>query len=131
MADAGGAVWEAPRADCAARLDEALQLVSDTAIDEEIGPRRARCLGTAASIRALTFTSPHLGLKLEVTECSLLGQIIPPRAGTLETHITAGVSTSPADQIGYFAVKPIPATPFRLRFRTTDGIDVLTGWITL
>jgi hypothetical protein len=29
------------------------------------------------------------------------------------------------------SVKPIPASPFRLRFRTGDGIDVLTGWITL
>jgi hypothetical protein len=84
-----------------------------------------------ASIRALTFTSRHLSLKLEVTECSLLGQIIPPRAGTVETHITAGVSTSPVDQVGYFAVKPMPASPFRLRFCTTDGIDVLTDWITL
>jgi hypothetical protein len=84
-----------------------------------------------ASIRALTFTSPHLSLELEVTESSLRGQIIPPRAGTVETHITAGVSTSPVDEIGYFAVEPIPASPFRLRFRTTDGIDVLTGWIAL
>ena len=94
----------------------------------------SRAAGTrseTASIRALTFTSPHLSLKLEVTESSLLGQIIPPRAGTVETHVTAGVSTSPVDEIGYFAVKPIPASPFRLRFRTADGIDVVTGWITL
>src|ERR1700724_4753574 len=33
-----------------------------------------------ASIRALTFTSPHLTVELEVTEGSLLGQIIPPRS---------------------------------------------------
>ena len=94
----------------------------------------SRAAGTrseTASIRALTFTSPHLSLKLELTESSLLGQIIPPRAGTVETHITTGVSTSPVDEIGYFAVKPIPASPFRLRFRTADGIDVVTGWITL
>jgi hypothetical protein len=85
----------------------------------------------AASIRSLTFTSPHLSLELEVTGNSLLGQVIPPRAGTIETHTTAGVTASAVDEIGCFAVDPIPASPFRLRYRTTDGTDVLTGWITL
>jgi hypothetical protein len=84
-----------------------------------------------ASIRALTFTSPQLSVELEVTTGSLVGQIIPPRAGTLEVHTTAGVASSPMDEIGCFAVTPIPASPFRLRCRTEDGTDVLTGWITL
>ena len=84
-----------------------------------------------ASIRALTFTSARLSIELEVGEGSLLGQIIPPRAGTVETHTRAGVTTSPVDEIGSFAVEPIPASPFRLRFRTTDDLDVLTGWIAL
>jgi len=84
-----------------------------------------------ASIRALTFTSPQLTLEVEVTGSSLLGQIIPPRAGTVETHTTAGVTALPVDEIGSFAVEPIPASPFRLRFRAAGGIDVLTGWITL
>jgi len=85
----------------------------------------------AASIRALTFTSPRLSIELEVTEISLVGQIIPPQAGTLEVHTTAGVTSSPVDAIGCFVVTPIPASPFRLRCRTEDGADVLTGWITL
>jgi hypothetical protein len=85
----------------------------------------------AASIRALTFTSAQLSVELEVTAGSLVGQIIPPRAGTLEVHTTAGVASSPVDEIGCFAVTPIPNSPFRLRCRTEDGTDVLTGWITL
>ena len=85
----------------------------------------------AASIRALTFTSGRLSIELEVAENSLVGQIIPPRAGTLEVHTTAGVTSSPVDEIGCFAVSPIPVSPFRLRCRTEDGADVLTGWITL
>ena len=85
-----------------------------------------------ASIRALTFTSPRLSLELEVTGDSLLGQIIPPRTGTLDTQTRAGVTVSTAvDEIGCFAVTPIPAGPFRLRCRTVDGADVLTGWISL
>jgi len=86
----------------------------------------------AASIRALTFTSAHLSLELAVTENSLLGQIIPPRSGTLEIHTRAGeIRTTEVDEIGCFAVDPIPDSPFRLRCRTADGTDVLTGWITI
>jgi hypothetical protein len=84
-----------------------------------------------ASIRALTFTSDHLSLELEVTEDTLLGQIIPPRAGTLEIHTKAGVITTTVDEIGCFAVDPKPDNSFRLRCRTADGTDVLTGWINL
>ena len=85
-----------------------------------------------ASIRALTFTSAHLSLELEVTETSLLGQVIPPRAGTLETQTRAGATTTvPIDEIGCFAIEPIPAGPFRLCCRREDGSDVMTNWITL
>jgi hypothetical protein len=59
------------------------------------------------------------------------GQIIPPRAGMLEVHTTGGVTSSPVDEIGCFAVTPIPPSPFRPRCRVEDGTDVLTGWITL
>ena len=107
---------------------ELAQLTYDSETDLA---RAAATRSEAASIRALTFTSPHLTLELEVAESSLIGQVIPPRAGTVETHTTGGVTTSPVDEIGCFAVEPIPASPFRLRFRTTDGIDVLTSWITL
>jgi hypothetical protein len=85
-----------------------------------------------ASIRALTFTSAHLSLELEVTGGSVLGQIIPLRAGTLEVQTRAGATTTtPVDEIGCFAIEPIPDGPFRLRCRTADDTDVLTGWITL
>jgi hypothetical protein len=85
-----------------------------------------------ASIRALTFTSAHLSLELEVTGGSVLGQIIPLRSGTLEIQTRAGATTTtPIDEIGCFAIDPIPDGPFRLRCRTADGTDVLTGWITL
>ena len=107
---------------------ELAQLTYDSLVDRE---RAAVVRSEAASIRALTFTSTRLSIELEVGEGSLLGQIIPPRAGTLEVHTTAGVTSSPVDEIGWFAVAPIPNSPFRLRCRTEDGADVLTGWITL
>ena len=107
---------------------ELAQLTYDSLVDRE---RAAAVRSEAASIRALTFTSTRLSIELEVAESSLLGQIIPPRAGTLEVHTTAGVTSSPVDEIGCFVVDPIPSSPFRLRCRTEDGADVLTGWITL
>ena len=85
-----------------------------------------------ASIRALTFTSAHLSVELEVTGNSLLGQLLPAREGELEIHTRAGeISTTEVDEIGCFSVDPIPDSPFRLRCRTADGTDVLTGWITI
>jgi hypothetical protein len=107
---------------------ELAQLTYDSLVDRE---RAAAVRSESASIRALTFTSARLSIELEVAKSSLLGRIIPPRAGTLEVHTTAGVTSSPADEIGCFVVEPIPNGPFRLRCRTDDGADVLTGWITL
>ena len=107
---------------------ELAQLTYDSLDDREPA---AAVRSESASIRALTFTSARLSIELEVAESSLIGQIIPPRAGTLEVHTTAGVTSSPVDEIGCFVVDPIPSSPFRLRCRTEDGADVLTGWITL
>ena len=107
---------------------ELAQLTYDSHGDRE---RAAAVRSEAASIRALTFTSARLSIELEVSESTLVGQVIPPQAGTLEVHTTAGVVSSPVDEIGCFAVEPIPNSPFRLRCRTADGTDVLTGWITL
>jgi len=107
---------------------ELAQLTYDSSRDLDAA---AAVRSEAASIRALTFTSARLSIELEVAKDSLLGQIIPPGPGTLETHTATGVTTSPVDEIGCFTIEPIPPSPFRLRFRTTNTIDVLTGWITL
>lgn len=107
---------------------ELAQLTYDSRRDRDVA---AAVRSETASIRALTFTSGQLSIELEVGDSTLLGQIIPPRAGTLEIHTAAGVASSPVDEIGCFGVSPIPASPFRIRCRTEDGADVLTGWITL
>jgi hypothetical protein len=108
---------------------ELAQLTYDSRDDRrEVAVMRSE----TASIRALTFTSAKLSMELEVTEDCLLGQIIPPRHGTIEVQTRTGaITTIPVDEIGCFAVDPIPASPFRLHCRTADGADVLTGWISL
>jgi hypothetical protein len=116
---------------------ELAQLTYDSGSERESDRGQDRDLvaavrSEAASIRALTFTSTQLSIELEVTEDALLGQVVPPRAGTLEVQTTTGtIATTPVDEIGCFAVEPVPASPFRLRCRTGNDTDVLTGWITL
>jgi len=108
---------------------ELAQLTYDSNVDRR---EAAVMRSETASIRALTFTSDHLTLELEVTGNSLLGQLLPPRSGELEIQTMAGeISTTHVDEIGCFSVDPIPDSPFRLRCRTADGTDVLTGWITI
>jgi hypothetical protein len=107
---------------------ELAQLTYDSYGDERMA---AATRSETASIRALTFTSAQLSIELEVSENSLLGQIIPPQPGTLEIHTTAGTVTTTVDEIGFFAVDPKPDSSFRLRCRTPDGADVMTGWINL
>jgi hypothetical protein len=85
-----------------------------------------------ASIRALTFSSAHLTIELEVTTDSLLGQIIPAQAATILVQTRTSAETAvPADEIGCFSVHPLPGVPFRLQCQTAVGIDVSTGWISL
>jgi hypothetical protein len=107
---------------------ELAQLTYDSESDQRV-PAMTR--SETASIRALTFTSARLSIELEVSEDSLLGQVIPAQAGTLEIQTMAGTSTTAVDEIGIFAVEPIPRESFRLRCRTPDGVDVMTGWISV
>ena len=108
---------------------ELAQLTYDSELDRDAA---AGVRAEAASIRALTFTSPHLTIELEVGDDSLLGQLVPTGEGTIEVLTQGGGTTLiPVDEVGCFPVRPIPASPFRLRCRTAAGPSVVTGWITL
>jgi hypothetical protein len=108
---------------------ELAQLTYDSSHDSELA---AILRSEDASIRALTFTSARLSIELEVTEDCLLGQVVPAKEGTIETVTRAGGATVvPVDEIGCFCVEPLPAGAFRLRYRTADGTDVVTRWVTL
>jgi hypothetical protein len=86
----------------------------------------------AASIRALTFTSGHLTIELEVGTESLVGQIVPAQPALITLQPISGPETDVhADEIGCFSIEPIPAGQFRLRCRTGVGVETITGWITL
>jgi hypothetical protein len=110
------------------------QLTYDSSRDQD--PEGVLRLGGTrsepASIHALTFTSACLSIELEVTAHSLVGQIIPPRPGTVEQQTSDGETTTTAiDEIGCFYIQPVPRGSIRLRCRTQDGIDVVTDWFSL
>jgi hypothetical protein len=105
------------------------QLTYDSSSDNELA---VALRSETASIRALVFTSARLSIELEVTDDCLVGQIVPPRPGTIETQVREGDAViSPVDETGCFSVEPVPVGAFRLRCRTEDGTDVVTGWVTL
>ena len=107
---------------------ELAQLTYDSARDRDTV---ASMRSEPASVRALTFTSTHLTIELEVGDDCLLGQVIPARPGRIEIQAHVGaVAITPVDDLGSFRIQPIPARPFRLNCRIADGTDVLTGWIT-
>jgi hypothetical protein len=108
---------------------ELAQLTYDSRRDND---RSASVRSETASIRALTFTSAHMSIELEVTGGSLLGQVMPPQEGTIEAQTRSGVTlAATVDEIGCFSLEPVPTSPFRLHCRSARGLDVVTGWITL
>jgi hypothetical protein len=110
------------------------QLTYDSGRDQDLENviRSAGTRSEPASIHTLTFTSVRLSIELEVTAHSLVGQIIPPRQGTVEQQTSDGETvTTPIDEIGCFYIQPVPRDSFRLRCRTRDGIDVVTNWFTV
>jgi hypothetical protein len=85
-----------------------------------------------ASLRYLTFTSENLTLEIEVTDEAVLGQLVPPGPGRVEVRAADGtVVTAVVDQVGGFAVRPVPRGSFRLCCQVTNGANVLTGWLVL
>src|SRR6202047_1942610 len=84
---------------------ELAQLTYDSSLDPD---NAVAMRAEAASIRALTFTSTHLTIELEVTQDALLGQITPAQAGVIKIQPRDGAETEfPADEIGCFSIQPV------------------------
>jgi hypothetical protein len=108
---------------------ELAQLTYDSTLDSA---RELSLRAEGASIRALTFTSAHLSIELEVAQDSLLGQIIPAQPATIKIQPREDVERAlVTDEIGCFSIHPIPVGQFRMHCHAASGIDALTGWITL
>ena len=77
-----------------------------------------------AVLRAMTFESAEQSVDLEVVHEALRGQLMPAAPGQVELHTPAGeVAAFAVDALGYFVIAPIPSGPFRLGWRTLDGVN--------
>jgi hypothetical protein len=105
---------------------ELAQLTYDSTRDVSAGMR-----SVPAAIQAMTFTSAHLTIELEVGDDCLHGQVIPTRPGTIEVQARTGAATvSRVDDLGSFRIQPVPPRPFRLSCVIPGGATVRTSWIT-
>lgn len=105
------------------------------AIDTELASLSLPTLATTredtAALRSFTFEARDLSIEVEVDGDALLGQIVPPQPGTIELHDRSGtIAHATVDDIGWFALRPLPAGMFRLRFADRSGAQVLTEWVT-
>jgi hypothetical protein len=84
----------------------------------------------SAALRALSFASDEWTIEIELVPDTVLGQLDPPAAGTVSARGHEGeLATAQIDDLGFFALRPVPAVPYRLICTTTTGSTILTGWI--
>jgi hypothetical protein len=61
----------------------------------------------------------------------VLGQLDPPDTGTVTARDDAGeLASAEVDELGFFALRPVPTVPYRLVCSVDSGITILTGWVT-
>jgi hypothetical protein len=108
-------------------------LVDDLALQGDEAGLLVVTRSETAALRSLTFAAGELGIELEVTDDGVLGQLVPPQPATVEL-VTAdqdGRTEVAVDDVGWFTIRPVPTTRFRLVCSTVAGITVVTAWIVL
>lgn len=119
LVEAGKALftWHDPDAELAA-------LVYDSAYDHDL------VQVTRGGPRTLIFNAGgELTIEVEVGPDVLVGQLLPPRPGTVERQLPGGdVIDAPIDAAGGFALRPAPAGAFRLRCACGDQV-LTTAWV--
>jgi hypothetical protein len=114
-------VWRTIDAELAA-------LTYDSAWDS---PAAMAVRSESATLRSLTFASDGWTIEIELTPDGVLGQLDPPEAGSVSARDDGGtLAGADIDELGFFTLRPVPATPYRLVCTTESGTTILTGWIT-
>jgi hypothetical protein len=98
--------------------------------DSTAAERTVTLRSETATLRTMTFEAPSLTIELEMTQGSLVGQLVPPGAGSAWLR-TAARTTDPVeiDELGCFTIELRPDTPFSLACQTALGLRVMTDWI--
>ena len=107
-------------------------------VDAELAVLRADSVLEAAvgvrggADRQLTFESANVSVEVDVLDGGrrIVGQVVPPQAGSVDLEGPHTRSTAQADSYGQFALD-VWNGPARLRFSGADGRSVVTDWVTL
>jgi hypothetical protein len=103
--------------------DDLLASLRDALREADAVPARFVELGKAVY-------RPSLSLEIDITEDAVLGRAAAPSVRHRHGYPAAGaIVTTPVDESGSFAIRPVPASPFRLRCVTESGRVVSTGVI--
>lgn len=105
---------------------ELAELATQTSVDAQ----SAMVRGNAAPV-LLTFDAPELSVEVEILDGPggrrLLGQLVPPGAGTVHVRHRDGSATVAADDVGRFSADDLPSGPISLRCEV-GGRVVETDW---
>lgn len=119
MTAAADAAWSWRTVDA-----ELAALTYDSTTDDAVLVRDA-----AATARQLVFEGEALGVELELTPDGIVGQLVPPAAGSVTLLGPAGeLASTEADALGLFRFEGGHRGPVRLRC-ATDTDEILTDWV--
>jgi hypothetical protein len=103
--------------------DDLLASLKDALRAADAVPARFLELGKAAY-------RPTPTLEIDITAGEIRGRLRPAQSGTVTAYPETGaIVTTPVDDSGSFALRPVPVSPFRLRCVTASGRIVSTGVI--
>ena len=100
---------------------EMLAVLREAFVDE--------CVVPPEVVRAAYGAFSWRTIEVEVGDGELLGQVVPaPEEARMQVTLQDGTTTSvDVDDLGCFAIRPIPGVPFRLHL--SNGSSVVTDWI--
>lgn len=112
---------------------ELAALLSDSSVEDE----RLAAVRSASGVRAVAFEAGGLTIEVDVLgegrQRTIVGQLVPPAAATVEVQTTSARLEVEADAQGLFRAEDVPAGQMRLRVtgHPAAGRPVETSWITI
>jgi hypothetical protein len=87
----------------------------------------------ASDARLLSYQAGELTVELQVrvkgAARTLLGEVHGGAVERIAVQSSGAVVEIVPDEVGRFRVEELPAGPFRIRLKTTDGRAVTTSWV--
>lgn len=108
--------------------------LAELAYDSWLESRPLAGVRAVRGTRRLVFDADELQVELEVdtgvtAPVQLIGQVVPPRPGTIEVRNAERCVSVAVDRLGRFALERLPAGPISLRCQCDGVPTVETAWV--